>query len=348
MKRQARRPAYARPPAQLSGPTAGPGQGPGQLVTVRLADGRLVEAQHVADGAGPGSPQHPTLGLARPPGGPGYPRRRRLRIPRRVRWTALVIVVAVVFRRIVAWAVIAMLSGLLHLFGASLHLPHVTFGWPWSSTSASSSTTLVGPLVLQKIQGIDKPALGTETFDFMFTHSASKPFGFLPCWYSATFAAVGHASATVDLNPGTAWWKPSTGHYQLRVLSQPSGSSPGEVAVTMALPLPQLPQSVHDVSVDDTLSAPVSAAHSWTYPGLGCGVLLRPQFTQSVLYAQAQQEAFTQATTIKGVTRPLIAAAEKEAGTIIGGNFVAPALNALDYRVAKFAIRWVAPTAAGS
>jgi hypothetical protein len=309
---------------------------------VRLADGRLVEGRRVADAAGPGAAEHPTLVLARPPGVPGYPRRRRPRIPRRVRWTALVVVGAVVFRRIVAWAVLAALSGLLHLVGASVHLPRVTFGWPWSS-SASSSTTLVGPLVLQKIQGIDKPALGTEAFDFMFTHSVSKSIGFLPCWYSATFAAVGHASATVDLNPGASWWKPATGHYRLRVLSQPSGRSPGEVAVTMALPLPQLPQSVHDVSVDDTLSAPVSADHSWTYPGLGCGVLIRPQFAQSVLYAQAQQEAFTQATTVKGVTGPLIAAAEKEAGIIIDGNFVTPALNALDYRVTKFAIRWVAP-----
>jgi hypothetical protein len=347
MQGQTRRQESGRPPAQVNRPTAGPGAGPGQLVTVRLADGRLVEGQHVAGSAGPGSPQHPTVVLARPPGGPGYPRRRRLRIPRRVRWTALVVVSAVVFRRIVAWAVLAALSGLLHLVGASVHLPHVTFGWPWSSSSSSSSTTLVGPLVLQKIQGIDKPALGTETFDFMFTHSVSKSMGFLPCWYSATFAAVGHASATVDLNPGAAWWKPATGHYRLRVLSQPSAGSPGEVTVTMALPLPQLPQSVRDVSVDDTLSAPVSSDHSWTYPGLGCGVLIRPQFAQSVLYAQAQQEAFSQATTVTGVTRPLIAAAEKEAGIIIGGNFVAPTLNALDYRVTKFAIRWVAPGAAG-
>ncbi len=61
----------------------------------------------------------------------------------------------------------------------------------------------------------------------------------------------------------------------------------------MALPLPQLPQSVHDVSIDNTLSKPVSSDHSWTYPGLACGVLIKPQFSQSVLYAQAQSEAFS-------------------------------------------------------
>ena len=152
--------------------------------------------------------------------------------------------------------------------------------------------------MLQKIEGIDKPALGTTTFDFMFTHSVSNSMGILPCWYSATFSAVGRASATVNLNPGAAWWKPSTGHYVLRVLSKPSGPTPARSAVTMALPLPQLPQSVHDVSIDNTLSKPVSSDHSWTYPGLACGVIIKPQFSQSVLYAQAQSEAFTQATTV--------------------------------------------------
>jgi hypothetical protein len=244
-----------------------------------------------------------------------------------------------IFRRAVAWAVVGGLSAMLSLFG--IHLPHVTFGWPWSP--ANTQTTLVGPLVLQKIEGIDKPALGSETFNFMFTHSVSKPIGFLPCWYSASFYAVGHASATVDLNPGSAWWKPKTGHYVLRVLSKPSGGTPGKVDVTMALPLPQLPQSVHDVSVDNTLSQPTNVDHSWTYPGLACGVLIKPQFSQSVLYSQAQTEAFTQATTVAGVTKPLIAAAEKEAATIIGGNFITPTLNALDYKVSSFTIRWVAP-----
>ena len=96
------------------------------------------------------------------------------------------------------------------------------------------------------------------------------------------------------------------------------------------------------VSVDDTLSAPVSSDHSWTYPGVACGLLIQPQFSPSVLYGEAQTEAFTQATTVKSVTQPLIATAEKEAATIIGGNFVTPTLNALDYKVSEFTIRWVA------
>ena len=321
---------------------------PADLVTVRLADGRLVEGERAESRAAGGARGlNPTVVLPGPPGGPRPPRRHWYSwIPRWLRWTAVIVIVGVVFRRVVAWAVLAALSAALHLFGANIHLPHVSFGWPWSSSSTTSSNTLVGPLVLQKIEGIDKPALGTTTFNFLFTHSVSHSMGLLPCWYSATFYAVGKASATVDLNPGTAWWKPSTGHFTLRVLTKPTASAPGQVTVTMALPLPQLPQSVHDVSIDNTLSEPVSSDHSWTYPGLACGVLIKPQFAQSVLYAQAQAEAFQQATTVKSVTQPLISAAEKEAATIIGGNFVTPTLNALNYKVTRFTIRWVAPSTA--
>jgi hypothetical protein len=316
---------------------------PTEMVTVRLPDGRLVEGERAEPRPGPDGPgQNRTLILMAPADGPRPPRRHWYSvIPRWLRWTVVIVVIVAVFRRAVAWAVLAALSATLHFFGANVHLPHVDFGWPWSSSS--SSTTLVGPLVLQKIEGIDKPALGTTTFDFMFTHSVSHSMGILPCWYSATFSAVGHASATVNLNPGAAWWKPAAGHYVLRVLSKPSGSVPGKVAVTMALPLPQLPQSVHDVSIDNTLSKPVSSDHSWTYPGLACGVIIKPQFSQSVLYAQAQSEAFTQATTVPSVTGPLVAAAEKEATTIIGGNFITPTLNALNYKVSQFTIRWVPP-----
>jgi hypothetical protein len=269
--------------------------------------------------------------------------RRRPRIPRTLKWAALLILAGLVFRKAIAWAVLTALGATLHLVGINMHLPHVSFGWPWQSVSAGTTTdTDVGPWVLQKIQGISRPALGTENFNFTFTHKVSKGIGIWPCWYSATFATVGHASATVDLNPGPTWWGPATGHYQLHVLSHPAGGTPGRVSVAIVLPRPQLPQSVHDVTVDNTMSRPIDVQHSWTYPGLGCGALIRPQFSESVLYGQAQNLAFTQVRQNPKVTGPLISAAEVEATRMIENNFIQPTVNALGYTLADFAIHWSA------
>jgi hypothetical protein len=177
-------------------------------------------------------------------------------------------------------------------------------------------------------------------FSFVFTHKVSKSIGPWPCWYASTFYAVGYASATVDLNPGPSWWAPASGHYRLQVLSHPADGKPGRVAVTMILPLPQLPQSVHDVTIDDMPSQPIATQHSWTYPGFGCGVLLRPQFAESVLYAQAQQLAFYKSTHVEQVTRPLINAAETEAAQTIRDNFVQPTVNAFGYMLDGFTLDW--------
>ena len=271
------------------------------------------------------------------------PARRRRRVPRRLAWGAIVILVVLIFRKIVAWAVLAALSAALHLVGLNVRLPHVTFGWPWQSVTAGTTTDVsVGPWVLQKIEGISRPALGTANFNFTFTHKVSKNIGIWPCWYSSTFATTGHASATVDLNPGPAWWAPGTGHYQLQVLSRPATGVPGRVSVAIVLPRPQLPQSVHDVTVDNTMSHPVDTQHSWTYPGLGCGALIRPQFSVSVLYAQAQNLAFTQARNNPKITGPLIKTAEAQAAQIIRNNFVQPTVNALGYTLTGFTVHWSA------
>ncbi len=271
----------------------------------------------------------------------GWRGRRRRRVPRWLAWGAVAVVAGLIFRKAVAWLVIAALSGLLHLVGISVHLPHIKFAWPWQSISVGTSTDVaVGPWVLQSIEGISKPALGTENFSFTFTHKVSKSIGFWPCWYSSTFAASGRASATVDLNPGSGWWAPATGHYVLQVLSKPVPGAAGTVGVTLVLPQPQLPQSVHDITVDDTFSHPIDTQHSWTYPGLGCGALIKPQFAESVLYAQAQNLAFRQATHNPKVTRPLINAAKVEAAQIIRYNFIQPTVNALGYTLTRFSIRW--------
>ena len=241
-----------------------------------------------------------------------FPRRRR--ISPKVKWAALVVVVGLIFRRAIASVVLTALSAALHLVGINAHLPSISFAWPWQTITAGTTTdTDLGPWVLQKIEGISKPALGQANFNFLFTHKVSKSIGPWPCWYASTFYAVAHASATVDLNPGPAWWAPARGHYKLQVLSRPAGGRPGHVSVTMVLPRPQLPQSVHDITVDNIPSKPIDTQHSWTYPGFGCGVVLRPQFPESELYAQAQRIAFYKSQHMPQVTGPLIKTAEAEA-----------------------------------
>ncbi len=248
-----------------------------------------------------------------------------------------------IFRKAIASVVLMGLSGALHLAGINAHLPDVRFAWPWQTISAGTTvTTDLGPSVLQKIEGISRPALGQANFTFLFTHKVSKSIGPWPCWYASTFYAVAHASATVDLNPGPAWWAPGTGHYRLQVLSAPHAGKPGHVTVTMMLPLPQLPQTVHNVTVDNIPSKPIDTQHSWTYPGFGCGVVLKPQFPESVLYAEAQHIAFYKARNLPQVTRPLIKTAESEAARTIQDNFIQPTLNALGYNLDQLTVRWTA------
>ena len=296
---------------------------------------------------GPPPPWLPRAAIGDGPGGPGGQRggfrARRRRIPRWVKWTAAAVVVGLIFRRAIAFMVLTALSVALHLVGLNVHLPRIGFGWPWQTSRAGGTTnTDLGPWVLQKIEGISKPALGQANFNFIFTHKVSKDIGPWPCWYASTFDAVGHASATVDLNPGAAWWAPASGHYRLHVLSQPRAGKPGHVTVAMVLPPPQLPQSVHDVTIDNIPSKPIDTQHSWTYPGFACGVVLRPQFQQSVLYAQAQQIAFYKANHAPQVTRPLIKTAETEATLTIRDNFVQPTVNAFGYTLDGFTVRWAA------
>ena len=238
-----------------------------------------------------------TVRLARAGSAGGHAPRpdRRRRWPRGSGGPPSWLLVGLLFRMVIAWAVLVALSAALHMFGLNVRLPHIKIGWPWQAVSAGTTTdTDIGPWVLQKIEGISKPALGTENFNFTFTHKVSKSIGIWPCWYSGTFATVGHASATVDLNPGPGWWAPATGHYRLQVLGRPATGIPGRVSVVIVLPEPQLPQSVHEVTVDNTLSHPIDVQRTaGPIPGFGCGALIRPQFAVSVLYSQAQNLAFT-------------------------------------------------------
>ena len=319
---------------------AGPGRGPAAPAAPPAVP--TADAPHGPPGAPPGWPPDPRPG----------PRRRRLRT--RVIWGTVLVLAGLIFRKAIASVVLAALSAALHLVGLNVHLPSVRFGWPWQAVAGGTTVnTDLGPWVLQKIEGISQPALGQANFDFYFTRKVSKNIGPWPCWYASTFYAVGHASATVDLNPGPAWWAPAAGHYRLRVLSRPAAGKPGHVTVMMVLPRPRLPQTVHDITIDNLPSHPIDTQHSWTYPGFGCGVVLKPQFAPSVLYSQAQQIAFYKATHAPQVTGPLIGSAENEATQTIRGSFIQPTLNALGYTLDQFTLRWAAapapaaPAAAG-
>ncbi len=293
---------------------------------------------------GPLPPWHPGgTGPAGPDGRWGGVRPRRRRIPPWVKRAIAVLAVGLIFRRAISALVLVALSAALHLVGVNVHLPHIKFAWPWQTVSAGTTTNAdLGPWVLQKIEGISKPALGEANFSFFFTHRVFKSIGPWPCWYASTFYAAGRASATVDLNPGPGWWAPATGHYRLQVLSRPGEGKPGHVTVMMVFPQPQLPQSVHDITIDNIPSRPIDTQHSWTYPGFGCGVVLRPQFPQSVLYSQAQHIAFYNATHAAQVTRPLIRSAETVAAQTVRDNFIQPTVNAFGYTLDQFTIHWAA------
>jgi hypothetical protein len=292
-------------------------------------------ADAAAGDPGPGWPSPGPAGWVQPP-----PRHRHPLVPW-LKWTAAALIAGLIFRRVIASLTVMALSAVLHFAGFQVHLPHIGFAWPWQTLSAGTTTNVdLGPWVLQKIEGISRPALGQANFTFTFTHKVSKNIGPWPCWYASTFYAVAHTSATVDLNPGPGWWQVSAGHYQLQVLSRPATGAPGRLAITMVLPRPQLPASVHDVTIDNVPSRPIDSQHSWTYPGFGCGVVLKPQFPESVLYSQAQQIAFYKSRHAPMVTGPLLNAAEREAVRTIRDNFIQPTVNAIGYTLTQFTLRW--------
>jgi hypothetical protein len=301
---------------------------------VRLLSGQLPSPR--SRDTGDGSPDPDRTG--RDPGRRGG---RRRRIPLWIKWGAPLVLAGLIFRRAVAYAVLVALSGVLHLIGINVDLPHIKFGWPWQTITAGTTTnTDLGPWVLQKIEGISKPALGQANFNFVFTHKVSKNVGPFPCWYASTFYAVGHASATVNLNPGSSWWAKGTGHYKLQILKAPEAGKPGAAAVSMVLPTPQLPTSANQVTINNIPSKPLDTQHSWTYPGLACGLVIQPQFSPAILYAQAQQIAYSKAVHDPQITRPLISTAESQATQTIRNNFVQPTVNAFGYTLDRFTLSW--------
>ena len=225
------------------------------------------------------------------------PRPRRRRIPRLVTWSAVVLVIGLIFRRAIASVVLMALSAALHLVGLNVHLPSVKFAWPWQTITAGTTTnTDLGPWVLQKIEGISKPALGQANFNFYFTHKVSKNIGPWPCWYESTFYAVGHAAATVDLNPGAVLVEaigrslPATGAQPSGARqSRPRGGEHGAAQPAAAAVGARRDDRQHPFAADRH-AAQLDLSGPRLRPGAAAAV------RQSVLYSQAQYIAFYKAT----------------------------------------------------
>ena len=88
----------------------------------------------------------------------------------------------------------------------------------------------------------------------------------------------------------------ASGHYLLQVLSRRWRVSPAGWRSASCCRSRSCRRRCTTSRSTTPLSHPIDTQHSWTYPGFGCGTLLKPQFSASVLYAQAQNLAFYQAT----------------------------------------------------
>ena len=166
----------------------------GSLLTVRSprqpaqawypADGPHPAGGYPASVPAPGAQAHGVLtepGAPPPAGPPPAPRRRRIRP--RAACLAAVVAAGLIFRKAVAALVLMALSAALHVVGVNVHLPRIKLAWPWQTITAGTTTnTDLGPWVLQRIEGISRPALGRANFTFYFTHKVSKNIGPWPCW----------------------------------------------------------------------------------------------------------------------------------------------------------------------
>ena len=215
-------------------------------------------------------------------------------IPRKLAWGAVLVLLALIFRKVIAWAVLAVAvrgpaPGRAQRAPAARHVRlAVAVGHRGDDHQhqrrapgcCRRSRASPGPRWAPRTSTSCSPTRSRRT-------SASGRAG-TPAPSPPRATPRPRWTSTRD-RPGGPRAPATTGYRSCR---RPATGVPGRVSVAIVLPLPQLPQSVHDVTVDNTMSHPIDTQHSWTYPGLGCGALIRPQFSVSVLYAQAQNLAF--------------------------------------------------------
>ena len=91
--------------------------------------------------------------------------------------------------------------------------PRIRFGWPWQSITSGTTTNIdVGPGCSRRSRASPGPGPGPGELQLRVHAQRLEEHRLLAVLIPATFYAVGHASATFNLNPGPTWWKPSTGH----------------------------------------------------------------------------------------------------------------------------------------
>ena len=100
---------------------------------------------------------------------------------------------------------------------------------------------------------------------------------------------------------------------------------------------------MHDVAIDNIPSKPMDTQHSWTYPGFGCGVVLRPQFSAVGAVRAGPADRLLQGRARStGHAAADQARAEAEATQTIRDNFIQPTVNAFGYTLDRFTVRWAA------
>ena len=241
-----------------------------------VGHGRLDAGRARAEALPPWNPR--VRGPGRAPPGPGPPgcvpaaaaaASAPALVPRWVKWALPLAAAGFIFRRAIASVVLTALAATLHFLGLNVHLPSVRFAWPWQTITAGTPPTPIGPVGAAEDRGHLPACPGPGQLQLRVHPQGVQEHRHLAVLVRQHVLRRGPRVGHRQPEPRPGLVDPGPGHYRLQVLSRPRGGQPGRVAVAMVLPPPQLPQSAHDVTIDNILSKPLDTQHSWTYPGFG-------------------------------------------------------------------------------
>jgi len=225
-----------------------------------------------------------------------------------------------------------------------LRLPHISFSSPVGP--AATTITNVGPVILNRLEGLADPAPAEANYSFSFQiQKTRKILWFWTVGFADTYYVSGEGYAQVLLNPGSAYWKQHPGAFDLTVVRRPVAEAngsvrPGDITLAVMLPQPSLPRSVSGVRLDP-VSGPVSGAAHWIgcafHQSCGAAGLAHVYFTPQV----EQMIAYEKLTCVAGGDHGLAAAARQEAYSTIYG-WLGKFSGALHYHL-SFSISWILP-----